>query len=744
MCRRPSLHSLSKVLSGLLVLFALACSDGRTPIAPAAVPAAAPQSLTYATNPAVYTLGQAITANVPNHQGGVVTGYSVSPGLPTGLVLDSTTGILTGTPAALAATAAYTVTATNGGGSTTVALSLSVNPVTAAPVFTTQPVDLTLAEGQNGQFAVAVSGIPVPTLDWQVSVNGGPWASFGVTTPVYDVWGPLMDASGRQYRAVASNTAGTTYSNTVTLTVNAATVVPAFTTQPVNVTITEGQSAQFTVAASGAPAPTLQWQVSTNNAVTWNNIPGETGTTFTALSVPLANSGRQYRAVATSTAGVVNSNAATLTVNAAQGAKAFGTAALMESGPTGAARPQIACAPNGDAMAVWMQQSDNLYFHVWARHYTAASNTWGTEVLVGTGAGDAWDPRIAFDALGNALVIWYQDSLAPGSVRYDIWSSFYTAGGGWGVPQLVESDDAGSAQTPEIVFDASGTGIAVWVQSDGTASQARTSRYAAGVWGSVTVLEASTPGASTAPQIAIDASGDAVVVWTRYDGVSNKIFSSRYALPGGWGTPVQIGTGLEPQIASDASGNALAVWTLSGGIWSNRYTSGVGWGTAALIQWTGSNASSAHVAFDPSGNALAVWQQDGGAGSNMHIWSNRYTTGVGWGGFPSLIQTDFSGGATASAVTPQIAIDASGNALAVWVQPDGASDSTPDIWVNRYTAGSGWGTTSNLGQIRINVPGAAGAPALQPQLAMDGNGNALVVWTQSDGVTDSIWFNRYQ
>jgi hypothetical protein len=743
MRRRFPFLSLSNLLPGLLVLLTLACSDGRTPIAQGAAPAAAPQSLTYATNPASYTLGQAISANVPSNLGGTVTGYSVSPTLPTGLVLDATTGILSGTPTALAATAAYTVTATNGGGSTTVALSLAVNPSPTAPVFTLQPVNLTLTEGQNGQFVVAVSGTPTPTLEWQYSVSNGPWTGFGVTTPTYAVSGVTLGDNGRRYRVAAKNGAGTTYSDPATLTVNALLVAPTFTTQPGNATITEGQNAQFVVAATGAPAPTLQWQVSTNGGSSWADISGATNANFDVLGATLSQNAQQFRAMATNTSGSLPSQAAVLTVHAAQGAKAFGTAALLEAGPTAAGRPQIAFAPNGDAMAVWMQ-ADSLYFHVWARHYTAASNSWGTEVLVGTGAGDGWDPKLAFDAQGNALVIWQQDSLAPGSVRYDIWSSYYTAGGGWGGPQLVESDDAGSAQSPEVVFDANGTGIAVWVQSDGIVSQARTNRYTAGTWGTVTILEASTPGASNTPQIAIDASGDAVVVWTRYDGVSDKIYSSRYALPGGWGAPVQIGSGLEPQVASDASGNALAVWTQSGGIWSNRYTTGVGWGTAALIEWSGGSASSAHVAFDPSGNAVAVWQQNGGFGTNSRIWSNRYTAGVGWGGFPSLIQTDSSGGATGTALTPQIAIDANGNALAVWVQPDGASDNTPDIWVNRYTAGSGWGTTANLGQIRINIPGAAGAPALQPQIAMDGNGNALVVWTQSDGVNDSIWFNRYQ
>jgi Tol biopolymer transport system component len=212
----------------------------------------------------------------------------------------------------------YTVTISNTAGSVTShAALLTVNPAQTTPVFTLQPVDVTLTEGQTGQFVVAVSGMPTPTLEWQVSVNGGTWSGFGLTTPVYDVVGATVADSGRRYRVAASNSAGTTYSNAATLTVNATTVAPAFTTQPASVTITAGQDAQFAVAASGTPVPTLQWQLSTDNGGTWGDITGATGPLFNVVGATLANNGRQYRAVATNAAGSATSQAAVLTVQAA-------------------------------------------------------------------------------------------------------------------------------------------------------------------------------------------------------------------------------------------------------------------------------------------------------------------------------------------------------------------------------------------------------------------------------------------
>jgi hypothetical protein len=66
-----------------------------------------------------------------------VVSYSVAPALPAGLSLNAVNGIIRGTPTAVAATANYTVTAANTGGSTTAAVSLTVNGLTLNASYTT-------------------------------------------------------------------------------------------------------------------------------------------------------------------------------------------------------------------------------------------------------------------------------------------------------------------------------------------------------------------------------------------------------------------------------------------------------------------------------------------------------------------------------------------------------------------------------------------------------------------------------
>jgi hypothetical protein len=94
---------------------------------------------------------------------------------------------------------------------------------------------------------------------------------------------------------------------------------PKVTSNPVAKTVTAGESATFTAAASGAPAPTVQWQVSTNGGVTFANDTtdaGNTTGTLTVASTTTAESGREYRAVFKNASGSATSAAATLTVKA--------------------------------------------------------------------------------------------------------------------------------------------------------------------------------------------------------------------------------------------------------------------------------------------------------------------------------------------------------------------------------------------------------------------------------------------
>src|SRR2546427_713052 len=360
---------------------------------------------------------------------------------------------------------------------TTTAAILTVNSV--APTITTQPANQTVTAGQTATFTAAATGSPAPTVQWQVSTDGG--ANFsnvsgaGATSTILG-FTTASSQNGYRYRAVFANSAGTATTTAATLTVNTApptsgtvtlqntnsnlcidtggsagftaliqspcstsntqkfsltaapvsgwyylvsaasnlcwdvtqgsrsagaliqqytcvavspeyyqlkavssgyeilsanmangcldivgastapgahieqntctgsanqifntgapsNTAPKITTQPGNQTVTAGQTATFTAAATGSPTPTVQWQVSTGGGA-FSNVSGATSTSTTlSFTTALSQNGNQYRAVFTNAAGPATTTAATLTVNAAPPPSGTGAAQLITPAP---------------------------------------------------------------------------------------------------------------------------------------------------------------------------------------------------------------------------------------------------------------------------------------------------------------------------------------------------------------------------------------------------------------------------
>jgi hypothetical protein len=92
---------------------------------------------------------------------------------------------------------------------------------------------------------------------------------------------------------------------------------PAITSQPSSQIVASGQTAMFSVAATGTAPLTYQWQM--NSA----NIAGATSANYTTPATTTANSGEQFRVIVSNTLGNVTSNAATLTVNSGPSASSI-------------------------------------------------------------------------------------------------------------------------------------------------------------------------------------------------------------------------------------------------------------------------------------------------------------------------------------------------------------------------------------------------------------------------------------
>ena len=210
--------------------------------------------------------------------------------------------------------AQYSVVVFNGAG--TVTSDKATLTVTAAsggpgaPTIGTQPANQSVVAGKTATFTVTASGSdgggPL-TYQWQkngTDISGATLSTY--TTPV-----TVIGDSGTAFTVVVVNNAAKVTSNKATLTVTLAAVAPAITTQPTAQTVTEGQTATFSVTATGTAPLTYQWKKD------GTAISGATSSTYTTPATSSADNAAVFTVVVTNGTGSVTSSNAALTVTAA-------------------------------------------------------------------------------------------------------------------------------------------------------------------------------------------------------------------------------------------------------------------------------------------------------------------------------------------------------------------------------------------------------------------------------------------
>ena len=318
----------------------------------------------------------------------------------------------------------------------------------------------------------------------------------------------------------------------------------------------------------------------------------------------------------------------------------------------------------------------------------------------------------------------------------------------WGAPERIDIDHEGGAGGDRVAMDPQGNATAVWVQSEEAGARIYkvwANRFSPSRgWETAEPVEASGTAGGRGADVAMDPQGNAVVVWRRTNeepDPSSTFWANRFTPSAGWQTEERIerndqASSGDPRVAMDPQGNAIAVWPqLSGArenVWSNRFTPSDGWGEAERIEWNADHdAWQTQVAMDAQGNAMAVWASATTEQSSDVIETFEYYI---WSnrftptsGWSGPERVD---GHEDNASNPQIAMDGQGNAIAVWEHIAGR---TTNIWSNRFTPSSGWGTP-----VRIDSMEDGGHRAWFPQVAFDAQGRALAVWFEWTG----IWSNR--
>ena len=410
--------------------------------------------------------------------------------------------------------------------------------------------------------------------------------------------------------------------------------------------------------------------------------------------------------------------------------------------------PSIDMEGSGNFVIVW-EDNRNGNWDIYLQRFNSSGAAQGVNIKVNDDVGTSrqYSPSIAMDGSGNFVIVW-QDYR---SGNYDIYFQRYSSNGEAIGVNTKANDDAGTASQwdPSIAMDGSGNFVIVWVDYRNGNSDIYYQRYnSSGVAEGVNTKADDDAGTAEQwdPSIAMDGSGNFVIVWQDYRSGNYDIYFQRYSSNGeaiGVNTKANNDAGiagqLDPSIAMDGSGNFVIVWedgrSGNGDIYFQRYSSnGVALGVNtkanddAGIAWQRYPS----IAMDGSGNFVIVWWDFRDGDNNPDIYYQRYNSNGVAQKSNTKVNDDVG---IVYQESPSIAMDGSGNFVIVWMDKRSGNW---DIYFQLYS--------SNGEAIGVNTKANNDAGTAQqgsPSISMDGSGNFVIVWVDYRSGNYDIYFQRY-
>lgn len=375
------------------------------------------------------------------------------------------------------------------------------------------------------------------------------------------------------------------------------------------------------------------------------------------------------------------------------------------------------------------------------------------------------EAQLAMNAKGGAMAVWKFSS--GSNVSEQIWSRSYAPATDWSeaIPrQLDLTDTAARKLTPRVAINNKDEAVAVWSgfnSGDPDINVSANQYLPITAWKDAEYIDKPKPfGGDVAfePQIATN-SNIAIAVWQQIESSQSRIFARTYdwasntwadaafSIEGDFA--MNDGNATNAQVAINSKGQAVAIWqqkTIGGStlIWANVYQDSI-WGRAKAL---GSSSESdfsqetwAQVAVDESGNAVAIWQlpkplSDGEPVLNLFAKSYSPKAGEGW--IADAITLDEG---VNDKITPDLAMNSHGQAMVVW-QKAGR------IWAINYTKAGDVGVWDDA-PLKIDLVAegksiAEQADSFDPQVAMNDINHTIIAWEQADESGDAtVWAKVY-
>jgi PKD domain len=343
-----------------------------------------------------------------------------------------------------------------------------------------------------------------------------------------------------------------------------------------------------------------------------------------------------------------------------------------------ASEPAVAITPSGEAVAVWrhfdVNDAGNYVIQASYRQ-PGGSLSAPLDVAVTPNAALPQALQVADNAAGDTAVTWIQQEpgsgLSPNPTLVE--ASVRPAGGSFSTPEVISPLPLlaeQSARNPAVAIDAAGEAAVVWEYEDGTNTVIQAAvRSPGGGFGGPISVTADGENAGV-PAIAMTPAGEVIAVWIRSNGTDNVVEAST---GGSFSPSFELSdaakSAFEPELAVDPAGAATVVWTsfdgTNGAVEASTASPGAVFSAPTEISEVAPIGAGLRpqVAVNPAGAATVVWERSNGINEIVQA-----STGSG-GAFSVPISLSEGG---QDALFPEVAVDSAGDATAVWWRSDGA------------------------------------------------------------------------
>ena len=369
--------------------------------------------------------------------------------------------------------------------------------------------------------------------------------------------------------------------------------------------------------------------------------------------------------------------------------------------------PAVSMDQNGEAVIVWSDKRNTDWDIFMQRLSSAGNRVWAADIRVNSDSdsADQYDPDVAVNSEGNAIVAWSdRRGTFPGvyvqrldRVGDKLWQGDKRILSSWW--WFYDPDDNPKEHSPAITADSDNNVIVAWIgerplpEGDDVYAQ-KLDVDGQGLWPLDLRVSADEDGSGRhSPDVVVDSNGSVVVTWLDDD---HDVYAQKLNEDGNRLVEVDV----RVIVHQTQPGELLSVSGLA-------------------------------LTIDENNDPLIVWADDYNAFSDTYIQKlDEQLTHV-WL-LDVLVNSAVEGKVYQG--MPAVAVDADDNAIVVWIDRRNGDD---DVYAQKYSQN---GTKLWASDVRVNADGQI-AEREYPDVAVDNNGNAVVVW-KGDRVADDMYVQK--